>query len=370
MINIIRTMLRKLYSVVERFIMILRLIITPPHGGVGNAKKDSYYPDAKHKSKLCILLEQIEHIVKYGEINKFYYLYGLDVIGCSFTNKRLLAYRTFMEQRNARNYTKPYSYVCILRNKELFALVCNHYGFRCVHNIGILRSGKLFKANSDEIDIAQLLDQNRHLFFKPIDTECGEGIFCIDRKSDEEYTWNDKPISFYEINSRLSQLNSDILVQTRVIQHAEMNRLYSHSINTLRIVTIMKDGVSRCFSSVLRVGANGNIVDNWAVGGIIINVNDDGTLSKYGFMKPPFGKRMKVHPNTNVPFESFIVPYFKDAVAMCESFHQKISYIWSIGWDVAITPDGPLFIEGNDNWEITLHQTENGLKERWNEFIK
>ena len=55
---------------------------------------------------------------------------------------------------------------------------------------------------------------------------------------------------------------------------------------------------------------------------------------------------------------------------MCESFHQKISYIWSIGWDVAITPDGPLFIEGNDNWEITLHQTENGLKERWNEFIK
>jgi hypothetical protein len=31
-----------------------------------------------------------------------------------------------------------------------------------------------------------------------------------------------------------------------------------------------------------------------------------------------------------------------------------------IGWDIAITPDGPVFIEGNDNPEISGLQTVNG----------
>ena len=32
--------------------------------------------------------------------------------------------------------------------------------------------------------------------------------------------------------------------------------------------------------------------------------------------------------------------------------HKHLYNIRSIGWDSAITPEGPVFIEGNDNWEI------------------
>lgn len=39
-----------------------------------------------------------------------------------------------------------------------------------------------------------------------------------------------------------------------------------------------------------------------------------------------------------------------------------------VGWAVTITHSVLLFIDGNDNWEITLHQLEYGLKERWDEF--
>lgn len=276
-----------------------------------------------------------------------------------------------MEQRNDRNYTRPYSYVCILRNKELFSLVCNHYGFRCVSNLGILnRSGNCLMDNGEEKNISQMLDTYPHLFFKPLDTECGEGIFCIDKLSDNDYTWDDKAITYREIENRISNLAGDVLVQTRVIQHQEMQKLYPHSINTLRIVTIVKNGNAKYFSSVLRIGANGQIVDNWAVGGIAVCINTDGSLSNYGFMKPPFGKRMTCHPDTNVQFGTFVVPYFQEAVSLCEKLHEKLCNIWAIGWDVAITPNGPLFIEGNDNWEISLLQLEKGLKKQWDEFRK
>ena len=32
----------------------------------------------------------------------------------------------------------------------------------------------------------------------------------------------------------------------------------------------------------------------------------------------------------------------------------------SIGWDIAITKDGPMFIEGNDRWEVSMIQAVHG----------
>ena len=52
------------------------------------------------------------------------------------------------------------------------------------------------------------------------------------------------------------------------------------------------------------------------------------------------------------------------------SFHEKLGDIHSIGWDIAITKDGPIFIEGNDNWELSLMQACNGgLKGEFEEFF-
>ena len=47
-------------------------------------------------------------------------------------------------------------------------------------------------------------------------------------------------------------------------------------------------------------------------------------------------------------------------VSLAEKLHEKLSSIRVIGWDIAITSDGPVFIEGNDNPEISGLQTVNG----------
>lgn len=45
--------------------------------------------------------------------------------------------------------------------------------------------------------------------------------------------------------------------------------------------------------------------------------------------------------------------------------------ILTIVWDIAITDKGPCFIEGNDNWEISLQQVvDNGLKKQWKKAMK
>lgn len=45
----------------------------------------------------------------------------------------------------------------------------------------------------------------------------------------------------------------------------------------------------------------------------------------------------------------------KEAIEVVIKAHREFHGIRSIGWDVAITENGPCFIEGNDNWEISLN---------------
>ena len=122
---------------------------------------------------------------------------------------------------------------------------------------------------------------------------------------------------------------------------------------------------------MLRIGANKNVVDNWAKGGLLVSIREDGMLGKHGYYKPGYGTRATSHPDTGVVFESFHVPFFREAVALASRFHALLGGIHSIGWDMAISESGPLFIEGNDNWEISMPQAcEGGLKEKFNELFQ
>lgn len=263
--------------------------------------------------------------------------------------------------------------MCILRNKNLFSIVADAFGYSTAKNIGRMRNGKVELLNHQTILFTDVLKMHQHLFLKPLDTECGEGVFSVDVNEHSGLLVNGVGGGNMDIKKILEiveKQSSEYLVQEKVIQHSELNRLYPLAINTLRITTVKsnttgKIGVLHC---LLRIGANGNIVDNWAKGGIVIGVKDDGFLNDYGFFKPGYGKRVSVHPDTGMEFSKFRVPFYKEAISDCLRFHADLNQIGSIGWDVAITEDGPLFIEGNDNWEISLHQTCGGLKNRFEEL--
>ena len=53
------------------------------------------------------------------------------------------------------------------------------------------------------------------------------------------------------------------------------------------------------------------------------------------------------HPVTQTAFKGFTVPMFDEAVTLCLQAAQVKPDLAYIGWDVAITPDKPVLIEGN-----------------------
>ena len=68
--------------------------------------------------------------------------------------------------------------------------------------------------------------------------------------------------------------------------------------------------------------------------------------------------------------KGYHIPYLQESISMAISLHKKFSTVHSIGWDIAITTDGPVFIEGNDNWEISLIQAcSYGLKKEMLQYF-
>ena len=54
------------------------------------------------------------------------------------------------------------------------------------------------------------------------------------------------------------------------------------------------------------------------------------------------------HPVTGCEIPGFQFPYWNEVLEMCKKASFEIPEVGYIGWDVAITPTGPVFVEGNE----------------------
>lgn len=335
---------------------------------------NSYYPEKKSSSALSNFMYQVNQILKYGAPNKYFYMYGMDVK----TKDERKEYVNFIHAFNRVIYlnasSNPHNSTCILRNKLYFDIFAKGIGVRTPQIKAYYSQGNMFiwknvfvKSTFEDL----LTLGNDELFCKETEGECGAGIFILKIVEGKKILKNGIEITIRELKSLIGK--SDYLFQEVVKQHSKMSEMYSGSLNTVRLVTVrsLKDGKLHLMPSILRIGANGSYVDNTSQGGIAIGFDlESGVLHQYGFQKPQFGLRLESHPNTHMKFSNFTIPFIKEIEEQAFHFHSMLKDIQSIGWDIAIGSDGPIFIEGNDNWEINGPQVGNhGLKKEFEEFF-
>src|SRR5699024_12718885 len=80
------------------------------------------------------------------------------------------------------------------------------------------------------------------------------------------------------------------------------------------------------------------------------------TLFRSYFFKNLKDGKVESHPNTFEKFQDFKIPFYNESCELAINLHESLYGIHSIGWDIAITPDGPLIIKGNDNWNVAMQQ--------------
>lgn len=331
----------------------------------------SYFPEKKQKTVGRMFWEQCVQIFKYGYANEYYFMYGFDVKNTA-EQKQYLHYVPFMRRRDALNLASKHNSTCILRDKLYFGVFADAFSIPTAKNIVYSTDKGLYLLQERKyISLQEFVTRDNYkLFCKLIDGECGNGIFVLEIVSGKIF-YDGKEITVDELKNRLN--SKRYLFQEFIHQHAAMSQLYDRAINSIRLVTVrdLRTNNIVVLPSILRIGANGNIVDNTSQGGIAVGFDlNTGQLHKYGFYKPQFGLKVDRHPNSGIIFENFYIPYIQEAINEAKRFHSLLSDIHSIGWDIAIGENGPIFIEGNDNWEINGPQIGNhGLKKEFERYF-
>ena len=245
----------------------------------------------------------------------------------------------------------------ILQNKLFFDRYYQNTGVNLPRTLGYCSNSYLFAGDKrwPLPDLPQVMgallaeSRNGSVFIKPLDG--------INGRQCRRFDWDD--LNHVDVhNLRRELMHGSFIFQETLIQHPNLSRIYSRSINTLRLDTFVRnDGSISIISGLMRFGMHGREVDN---GGCFIGVDlERGTLAERALCFMHLGGGVyKAHPNTNYKFAGFEVPFFKDAKATVTKAAELIPSRL-VGWDVAITPTGPVLIEGNHNYHLGMSDTAN-----------
>lgn len=218
-------------------------------------------------------------------------------------------------------------------DKSKFYIFDNKEEMYKIYNKFLKRQWMVLNENNYN-DFVGFFRQNKTIIVKPIDGEGGKGI------EKYEYINDDEAKAVY--SSLL--FKKQLLVEQCIKQHPDMNKLYYKSVNTLRMFTFYNNGQAHFLQAILKIG-NGGVVDNFSSGGMYTYVDETGKV--YAEAIDQMDNKYYKHPISNETIVGFKVPMFREAVDLVKEAAKVVPEMGYIGWDVAISEDGPVLVEGN-----------------------
>ncbi len=202
---------------------------------------------------------------------------------------------------------------------------------------GYLHRDWLDLAQCSEESFRAFIEKHPTVIVKPADASCGVGVekLCAEDYPDAGAMYRDvlqKGVS---------------IVEEVVRQHPEMDRLNPGSVNTVRVYTVLVDGEAHAVYACVRMGNSDRPVDNINAGGMYSPLDlETGRVTCAACDKQRIV--YEVHPRSGCRIEGFQIPFWKESLALCCEAAHVVPQMGYVGWDVAITESGPLFIEANN----------------------
>ena len=267
-------------------------------------------------------------------------------------NKR----KTYLTNGYSENIIKKYNdnnYRDIFEDKSLFAQKFNKFFRREWLNIKDM--------NYDEFK--HFISSKEKVIYKPVDSAQANGIEVIKINKYKDIK---------EIYEYLKGKANGILEEW-IIQHENISKIYPKAVNCLRVITILENNKCNIVSAYFAM-ANADEIANLATGDLVAYIDlDNGILNTDASNFT--GKVFKEHPISGVKIKGFQIPYWKEVCNMLEEASKVVPEVGYVGWDIAITPDGPLIIEGNTSPGYVYFQVPEllndriGIKENYKEFL-
>jgi hypothetical protein len=197
------------------------------------------------------------------------------------------------------------------------------------------------------------------LFSKPADRWHGDGARLWQRGADGSYSGDHgSRFTLAEVYETLSSLSVDhpLILQPRITNHPELRPLAGRALSTVRVVTVRDTrGQIDAMLASFRMAVGSLVADNFAAGGLACPVDlDDGRLGSAVFKSGP--GVFIAHPDSGAVIMGRRLPDWAEVKRLAVAAHREFKTLPTIGWDLAITEDGPVIVEGNSEWGTNVVQ--------------
>lgn len=183
-------------------------------------------------------------------------------------------------------------------------------------------------------DLATFTARHSRFLVKPLNQRLGKGIRIVGEGDAGDGG-----------KALLAAYPDGFLAEEIIVQDSALGQFHPESVNTLRINTFSGPDGPVVKWPCLRMGRGSSIVDNAGAGGIfgaidvqtgrIIGVSDE----KHNLYA--------VHPDTGIPLIGYRMPRWDEACALVKELAEQIPEARFVGWDLALTPNGWVLVEGN-----------------------
>jgi hypothetical protein len=249
-----------------------------------------------------------------------------------------------------------YNKVTVLADKLKFAAFCTGIGVPTPPLLGIARDGVLtLEPGADD-----KLDQD--LFVKPVKLKGSRGIDVFrnvapGRYRDEAGIEIDRATLMQRVAERSKAMA--LMVQRRLVNHPDIADLADQSLMAIRVITC-KSGVDQnAIVTYAFIRIITRLEPSWPVTyelGIAVDLAT-------GRLGPATGDKEKwllewwdVHPVTGARVTGRQMPLWDEIKAIALKAHNAAQGRLLVGWDIAVTADGPMLLEGNSYPDVDFPQ--------------
>ena len=324
------------------------------------------------------LLEKVHSINRYS-----YYLYRLFEPGLSWKEKKsYLADDYYSEERGEANLRlwsllAPEKYRGVYDNKLVFNRFFGSMGFPLAEVYGVYDpvygytiDGRSLRNASDLRDWL-VTSGVEEFVFKPVEGAEGHKILVF---SGRESGDPDKLLTLdgdvYDAERLVASTRQDAalragnpgadtrsyLIERRIRQHPELTALVGQTLCCIRVQTIVTlEGEPRIIASVCKLQPNPVGVDHLIHNAVGAWVDPDSGVLGRGRMRGDLDY-VSVLPGTDTSFVGFRLPYWPEVKDLALRAAAAFPWVRSVGWDIAISEQGPVLVEGNERWAISLVQ--------------
>lgn len=275
------------------------------------------------KNKLWILIDVLYCGVVYGAGYQDYWLYEFEKL--NRVQRNTYVTRGFNNRM-----------VCLLNSKEKREEFSHKGNFNRRYQ-DLLGRAHLDLSLCSEESFVKFIQEQPVFAAKPPRGCCGKGFERVEISQETD------PAKLFQ---RLREEGKTI-VEEYLNQHTVLEQIYPYSVNTLRIGTINRGGVVTVIYGFLRIGNHGNVVDNINSGGMCAPIGlETGIITQKACDKD--GNAYEFHPMTGAKIQKAKIPFWQDSLKLCVEAAKRAPEIGYIGWDVCVTPQGPVLVEGNE----------------------